>query len=128
MDTDMDIDIDKEINIDDLIEDISKISFFSQEEEYVILTQSVLIELEDIQDEDEFNQLLDDALKRYKRYLKNIVFTNESKKVKYLIKHFIDSFNNHNIDNETLFNLMQRIDLTILDLIHSSKEPRFWLN
>ena len=123
-----DMDIDKEINIDSLIEDISKISFFSKEEEYIILTQSVLIEIEDILDEDEFNQILDDALKRYKRYVKNIVFTSESKQVKLLIKHFIESFNNHNIDNEMLFNLMQRIDLTILDLIHSSKEPRFWLN
>lgn len=128
-DTDMDIDeIKKDINIDDLIEDLSKISFFSQEDEYYILTQSVLIEIEDIQDEDQFNQILDEALQRYKRYLKNIVFTNESKQVQYLIKHFLESFNNYKIDNETLFNLMQRIDLTILDLIHSSKEPKFWLN
>lgn len=124
----MDMDIDKELTIDDLIEDLNKISFFSKEEEYTTLTQSVLIELEDIEDEDQFNQILEDALNRYKRYLKNIIFTNETKNVKTLINKFIESFKNYDINNETLFNLMQRIDLTILDLIHSSQEPRFWLN
>lgn len=128
MDTNTDMDIDKELTIDDLIGDFNKISFFSKEEEYSILTQSVLIELEDIEDEDQFNTILDDARNRYKRYLKNIIFTNETTQVKYLIQHFINSFNNYDITNETLFNLMQRIDLTILDLIHTSNEPRFWLN
>ena len=122
------MDIDKDLTIDDLIEDLNKISFFSKEEEYTILTQSVLIELEEIEDEEQFNQILEDALNRYKRYLKNIIFTNETKNVKTLINKFIESFKNYDINNETLFNLMQRIDLTILDLIHSSQEPRFWLN
>jgi hypothetical protein len=126
MDTDMDID--KELTIDDLIKDLNKISFFSKEEEYSILSQSVLIELEDIEDEEQFNNILEDTRNRYKRYLKDIIFTNETKNVKSLIKHFIESFDDYDINNETLFNLMQRIDLSILDLIHSSKEPRFWLN
>lgn len=127
MNKDDSMDIDKD-NIDDLIDNLNKISFFSDKKEYMKLHDATLIELDDIEDEDQFNAILKDTLNRYQNYQRNIIFTDNTQQVQYLLDEFIELHGNHDIDNETLFNLMRHIDLFILDLIHSSETPRFWLN
>jgi hypothetical protein len=115
-------------NIDDLIGDFSKISFFSDSEEYSKLNNSQLLEITDFENEEDLNEILTDTLKRYESYKKNIVFTDETQHIFYLIQQYIRLYNNYKIQNEVLFEFMQKIDFEILELIHSSEKPRFWLN
>jgi hypothetical protein len=124
MDTDMDID--KDI-IDELINNIKKLSFFSDEHEYMKLYEASLIEIEDIEYESELFDILESALKRYKKYINNIEFINETKNIEIMLKKYFKEYENYKIDEYKLFKLMKKIDKGILDMIHSSKEAKFWL-
>ena len=125
MDNKMEMDIDKDI-IDELI-NIKKLSFFSDEHEYMKLYEASLIDIEDIEYESELFDILEGALKRYKNYINNIEFVNESKDIEIMLKKYFKEYKNYKIDEYKLFKLMKRIDKGILDMIHSSKEAKFWL-
>ena len=56
------MDIDKDI-IDELVNNIKKLSFFSDEHEYMRLYKISLIEVEDIESESNLSDILDSALK-----------------------------------------------------------------
>ena len=126
MDMDMDMDIDKDI-IDDLINNIKKLSFFSDEQEYMKLYEASLIEIEDIEYETELFDILESALKRYKKYINNIEFINKTKNIEIMLKKYFKEYENYKIDEYKLFKLMKKIDNCILDMIHSSKEVKFWI-
>jgi hypothetical protein len=126
MDNKMDIDMDKDI-IDELINNIKKLSFFSDEHEYMKLYEASLIEIEDIEYESELFDILDGALKRYKNYINNIEFVNETKDIERMLKKYFKEYKNYKIDEYKLFKLIKRIDKSILDMIHSSKEAKFWI-
>ena len=126
MDNKMEMDIDKDI-IDELINNIKKLSFFSDEHEYMKLYEASLIEIEDIEYESELFDILEGALKRYKNYINNIEFVNETKDIERMLKKYFKEYKNYKIDEYKLFKLMKRIDKGILDMIHSSKEAKFWL-
>lgn len=126
MDNKMEMDIDKDI-IDELINNIKKLSFFSDEHEYMKLYEASLIDIEDIEYESELFDILEGALKRYKNYINNIEFVNESKDIEIMLKKYFKEYKNYKIDEYKLFKLMKRIDKGILDMIHSSKEAKFWL-
>jgi ERCC4-related helicase len=120
------MDIDKDI-IDELVNNIKKLSFFSDEHEYMRLYKISLIEVEDIESESNLSDILDSALKRYKKYLNNIEFMDETKNIEIMLKRYVNEYNNYKIDEYKLFKLMKIIDKGILDMIHSSKEVKFWL-
>lgn len=126
MDNKMEMDIDKDI-IDELINNIKKLSFFSDEHEYMKLYEASLIEIEDIEYESELFDILEGALKRYKNYINNIEFVNETKDIERMLKKYFKEYKNYKIDEYKLFKLMKRIDKGILDMIHSSKEAKFWI-
>jgi hypothetical protein len=128
MDTDnkMDMDIDMDI-MDDLINNIKKLSFFSDRDEYMKLYEASLIDIEDIEYESELFDILESAVKRYKKYINNIEFVNETKDIERMLKLYFKEYNNYKVDEYKLFKLMKRIDKNILDMIHSSKEAKFWL-
>jgi ERCC4-related helicase len=121
-----DMDMDKDI-IDELVNNIKKLSFFSDEHEYMKLYEVSLIEVEDIEYESDLWDILDSALKRYKKYLNNIEFMDETKNIEIMLKRYVNEYNNYKIDEYKLFKLMKIIDKGILDMIHSSKEVKFWL-
>ena len=118
------MEIDKEITIDDIINVLEKVSFFDDKEEYMKLHDASLI---DVENESELFEILEDTFRRYKRYIKEIVFTNESIRMKELIERYIKEYNNYKVDESRLLKLMKYIDKMILDMIHDSKESRFWL-
>lgn len=120
------MDIDKDI-IDELIDNIKKLSFFSDEHEYMKLYEASLIDIEDIEYESDLLDILNSALKRYKKYINNIEFINETKDIEIMLKRYFKEYDNYKIDEYRLFKLMKRIDKSILDMIHSSKEVKFWL-
>jgi hypothetical protein len=126
MDNMDDMDMDKDI-IDELVNNIKKLSFFSDEHEYMKLYEVSLIEVEDIEYESDLWDILDSALKRYKKYLNNIEFMDETKNIEIMLKRYVNEYNNYKIDEYKLFKLMKIIDKGILDMIHSSKEVKFWL-
>jgi hypothetical protein len=123
---DMDMGIDKYI-IDELINNIKKLSFFSDEQEYMKLYEVSLIEIEDIEYESELFDILESALQRYKKYINNIEFINETKDIEIMLKIYFNEYENYKIDEYKLFKLMKKIDNCILDMIHSSKEVKFWI-
>jgi hypothetical protein len=118
------MDIDNDI-IDELINNIKKLFFFSNEEEYMKLYDAYLIEIEDIEYDYELFDVLENALKRYKIYINNIEFVNETKNIEIMLKSYFKEYNNYKIDEYKLFKLMKRIDKGILDTIHSRKEAKF---
>ena len=126
MDNMDDMDMDKDI-IDELVNNIKKLSFFSDEHEYMKLYEVSLIEVEDIEYESDLWDILDSALKRYKKYLNNIEFMDETKNIEIMLKRYVNEYNNYKIDEYKLFKLVKIIDKGILDMIHSSKEVKFWL-
>ena len=44
-----------------------------------------------------------------------------------MLKKYFKEYENYKIDEYKLFKLMKKIDKGILDMIHSSKEAKFWL-
>lgn len=125
-DNKMDMDIDMDI-MDDLINNIKKLSFFSDRDEYMKLYEASLIDIEDIEYESELFDILESAVKRYKKYINNIEFVSETKDIERMLKLYFKEYNNYKVDEYKLFKLMKRIDKNILDMIHSSKEAKFWL-
>ena len=121
------MDIDKEITIDDIMNDLEKLTFFNDKDEYMKLHDASLIDESDIETDSELFEILEETFKRYNRYIKNIVFTDKSLSIKEFIKSYIKQYRNHNVNEYELFKLMKYIDEMILDMIHASKEPKLWL-
>lgn len=112
--------------MNELINNIKKLSFFSDEDEYMKLYEASLIEIEDIEYESELFYILEGALKRYKKYIDNIEFMNETKDIERMLKRYFKEYENYKMNEYDLFILMHKIDKKILDMIHSSKEAKFW--
>lgn len=121
------MEIDKDINV--LINDIKKLSFFDDEQEYMELHENSMIEIEDIEYESDLLEILEKTFKRYNRYLKSIYLMSSDKMyINNMIKQYIKKYENYKIEEYDLFYLMKKIDKEILDMIHSSKDAKFWLN
>jgi hypothetical protein len=126
MDMDTDTDMDRDI-IDELVKNIKKLSFFSDEQEYMKLYEASLIDIEDIEYESDLLDILKSALNRYKMYIRNIEFASENKHIERMIKKYIKEYDDYKIGEYELLKMMYKIDKNILEMIHSSKEVKFWV-
>jgi hypothetical protein len=120
----MEMEIEMEMDIESAL---NKMFIFSDKQEYMRLYEASIIDLNDVSEVDLLD-ILNDAFDRYIEYLKTIEFIGESKYIKVLIEKYIQLYKSNKIDNEKLFNMMKSIDSSILDIIHDSTEPVFWLN
>lgn len=125
MDTEMDIDTDNFTdNLNDLIDNFKDISFFGDQDHYLELHNNANIDIDHISS-DELEKILDNTNKRYSEYLDKIEFIEN--RIKNMIITFKKMFKDYeNVSDTTLFKLMNEIDNTILDELHSSTEARFW--
>lgn len=115
-----------ETDIDDLISDFEKVSFFGDQERYMELYENSKLEISDFETEEEIEIVLDKTFKRYRMYLKNIGYMD--KDIVYDLEKFIRKFQDYeNVDDTELFGFMNYIDNKILDKINESKKPRYWL-
>jgi hypothetical protein len=115
-----------ETDIDDLISDFEKVSFFGDQERYMELYENSKLEITDFETEEEIEIVLDKTFKRYRMYLKNIGYMD--KDIVYDLEKFIRKFQDYeNVDDTELFGFMNYIDNKILDKINESKKPRYWL-
>lgn len=114
------------IDIDDLISDFEKVSFFGDQERYMELYENSKLEITDF-DTEEIEKVLDNTFKRYRIYLKNIGYMD--KDIVYDLEKFIRKFQDYeNVDDTELFSFMNYIDNKILDKINESKKPKYWLS
>lgn len=111
-----------------VILDFSKLNFFDSEKEYLKLYAASLVSEEDIDNSDNSFDILKNTYNRYKTYLNNIEFTDDSKIIKFYIKQYLKLYDDYLSKEYTLFKLMEKIDSHILGMIHDSKTSRFWLN
>lgn len=135
IDTNMDIDTNyesntsntnSEIDIDDLVSDFEKVSFFGDEKTFMELYENSKLQISDFETEEEIERVLDKTFKRYRIYLKNIGYMD--KDIFYDLEKFIRKFQDYeNVDDTELFEYMNYIDNKILDKINESKKPRYWL-
>jgi hypothetical protein len=126
MDTEIDTEsnLDLDINIDELIADFEKVSFFGDQKTYIELYESSKLEISDFETE-EIEIILNKTFKRYHVYLKNIGYMD--KDIFYDLEKFIRKFQDYNnVDDTELFNFMNYIDNKILHKINESKEQRYW--
>lgn len=115
-----------ETDIDKLISDFEKVSFFGDQKTYMELYENSKLEITDFDTEEEIESVLDKTFKRYRIYLKNIGYMD--KDIFYDLEKFIRKFQDYeNVDDTELFGFMNYIDNKILDKINESKEPRYWL-
>ncbi|HBS52471.1 MAG TPA: hypothetical protein DD806_00545 [Flavobacterium sp.] len=114
-----------ETDIDELISDFEKVSFFGDQKRYMELYDNSKLEISDFETEEEIEIVLDKTFKRYRIYLKNIGYMD--KEIFYDLEKFIRKFQDYeNVDDTELFGFMNYIDNKILDKINESKEPRYW--
>jgi len=125
MDTEMDMDTDTDTdNLNNLIDNFKDISFFGDQDHYLELHNNANIDIDDISS-DELEKILDNTNKRYSEYLDKIEFIEN--RIKNMIIIFKKMFKDYeNVSDTTLFKLMNEIDNTILDELHSSTEAKFW--
>lgn len=113
-------------NLDELSNELNKLSIFSDKDEYMRLHEASIIDIDDIESRSELLEIINDAYTRYNHYLNIIEFIGDSKYIKTYIEKYIKLYKS-NIDAIELFNMMKMIDSNILDVIHDQKEPLFWI-
>ena len=117
MDSDSIIESESESDIDDLIADFEKVSFFGDQKRYIELLEYSKMEISEFETDKEVEIILDKTFKRYRIYLKCIGYMD--KNIKYDLEKFIKKFQDYeNVDDTQLFNYMNYIDNKIVDKIN----------
>jgi len=113
-----------DIDVDNLIRDFEKVSFFGDQKVFMELYNNSKIEISDFETDEEIEIVLDKTFKRYRTYLKNIGYMD--KDIIHDLEKFIRKFQDYeNVYDTELFKFMNYIDNKILDKIVESKEENY---